>query len=102
MLEADAALEEAHKLGASFPTAKQFKVHAELALKTLLMRLPERWWKDWGFYLAPREKQTFGEFWAAMTVPIENGIPRELELVIAVGSTRSAPDTTIAVRVLST
>jgi hypothetical protein len=75
---ADAELDQIHASGSDFPTRMQFKVNAELALITAVMRLPEHWWRGWGRFLAPNERRSFSGFWAKMQGPIEARIKQRL------------------------
>jgi hypothetical protein len=71
-------IDEIHKAGSDFPTHMQMAANAERALKTVIMQLPRQWWRDFGQHLAPPDRRTFGEFWARMRVPLENGIRQRL------------------------
>jgi hypothetical protein len=64
--------------GSAFPTGAQFKVNAELALKTAIMELPRLCWRDWAQHLAPGERRTFHAFWSRMEASLEAGIRQRL------------------------
>jgi hypothetical protein len=72
------ALDQLHASGSDFPTHMQFAANAERALKTMLMRLPRVWWRDFGEHIAPLERRTFESFWAKMQKPLEAGIKQRL------------------------
>jgi hypothetical protein len=72
------ALDRIHASGSDFPTNMQFAANAERALKTMLMRLPRVWWRDFGQHLAPNERRTFASFWAEMEKSLENRIRHRL------------------------
>jgi hypothetical protein len=66
-------------LGATAPTAEQFRVNGTLALKTAIQALPQNWISDFEFQrLAPNQKKQFKNLVAGWAGMIENGISHRL------------------------
>ena len=67
-----------NSLGEAYPSAPQFRLGMIPALQTMIMSLPQSWWRDWSRFLPPGERRTFSAFWAQMHGPLEGRIRQRL------------------------
>jgi sulfite reductase alpha subunit-like flavoprotein len=65
-------------LGEAYPSAPQFRLNMIPALQTMVMSLPQSWWRDWSKFLAPAERRNFSGVWSQMRGPLENRIKQRL------------------------
>src|SRR5262249_39423630 len=79
---ADDRIEQLHRLGFPHPTAIQFRANAIYALETSLMSLPKYLWAELARnsvrFLAPNQRRSFSQFWAAMSATLGREIATRL------------------------